>query len=156
MLDDRRATILFIDSYNIERNYYANQLKQLSSDYVIYHAASGSTGLALCQARPIDIVVLEINLEDMSGFEVLAQLVTNIRYRDVAVIVLTHLTNPFLLEMATENGALAGLCKSFTPAESLDRHILRALSIVSRGRNPLKAEDVTLLRNPPTFFQLET
>jgi DNA-binding NarL/FixJ family response regulator len=145
MAADSRVTILFIDSHNSERIYYANQLKQLSSEYVVYHAANGKTGLAICQSFPIDFVVLEISLDDMSGFEVLAQLVTNVRYRGIGVLVLTRLTNPFLLEMAVKNSALFGLCKSFTPPDFLHKYILKAISASQKLRKPLKPEEAAPL-----------
>jgi PleD family two-component response regulator len=145
---DRRVTLLFIDSHNTERNHYANQLKELSSDYRIYHAASGQTGLSICQGAPIDFVVLEMNLEDMSGFEVLGKLMSNVRYRGITVLVLTHLTNPFLLEMAVKNGARTALCKSFTSADLLHKHILKAISARRKIRKPLVLGDAAL---PPPF-----
>jgi PleD family two-component response regulator len=145
MATDGRVVILFIDSYNTERNYYSGQLKRLSSDYLIYHAANGQAGIAACLAQPIDCVVLEINLSDVSGFEVLQELVRNPASQAVAVIVLTHLTNPFILDLAVKNGALYGLCKSSTPADVLDKYILKAISTNQDNRKPTPQEDAAPL-----------
>jgi DNA-binding response OmpR family regulator len=141
MADDGPVTILFIDSRDTERNYYADQLKHFSSDYVICQAANGKVGLAAYDSHPIDCVVLEINLLDMSGFQVLPQLVNTGRPHTAPVIVLTHLTNPFILDLAVKNGAFSALCKSFTAADILDKHILRALSASGKDRKPLRHED---------------
>jgi PleD family two-component response regulator len=141
MANDGPLAILFIDSRDTERNHYANQLNQFSPDYVIYHAATGKAGIAAYDAYSIDCVVLEINLLDMSGFQVLPQLVKNVRTHAATVIVLTHLTNPFILDLAVKNGAFAALCKNFTPADILDRHILRALSANGKDRKPLRHEN---------------
>jgi DNA-binding response OmpR family regulator len=141
MANDGPLAILFIDSRDTERNHYADQLKQFSSDYVIYQTATGKGGLAAYEARSIDCVVLEINLVDMSGFQVLPQLVKNVRTHVAPVIVLTHLTNPFILDLAVKNGAFSALCKSFTAADILDRHILRALSANGKDRKPLRHEN---------------
>src|SRR6188474_3788010 len=108
---DDRLSVLLIDSKDIDRNYYGDRLKQCSSDYVIFHAADGKAGISVCETVSIDCVVLEIDLADMSGFEVLVQLVPT-RPPKIPIIVLTHLTNPFLLEMAVKNGAVAALCKT--------------------------------------------
>lgn len=145
MPSDETVAILFIDSRDTERNYYADQLKLFSSDYVIYQAATGKSGLAACDAHCIDCVVLEINLLDMSGFQVLPQLVSTGRTHTAPVIVLTHLTNPFILDLAVKNGAFSALCKSFTPADILDKHILRALSANGKDRKPLRREDAAPL-----------
>jgi PleD family two-component response regulator len=141
MAHDGAVTILFIDSRDTERNYYANQLKQFSPDYLIYHAATGKAGIAAYEAQSIDCVVLEINLSDMSGFQVLPQLVSNVRSHAATVIVLTHLTNSFIVDLAVKNGASSGLCKTFTPADVLDKHILRAISAKLKDRKSIRYED---------------
>src|SRR5688572_22498301 len=145
MANDGPLAILFIDSRDTERNHYGDQLKQFSSDYVIYQTATGKGGLAAYEARSIDCVVLEINLVDMSGFQVLPQLVNTSRTHAAPVIVLTHLTNPFILDLAVKNGAFSALCKSFTPADILDRHILRALSGNGKDRKPCRQKDAVPL-----------
>jgi DNA-binding NtrC family response regulator len=145
MSNDGPVAILFIDSRDTERNYYADQLKQFSSDYVIYQAATGKGGIAAYDAHSIDCVVLEINLFDMSGFQVLPQLVNNGRSHAAPVIVLTHLTNPFILDVAVKNGAFSALCKSFTAADILDKHILRALSAKQKDRKPSRYRDAAPL-----------
>ena len=141
MADEGPVTILLIDSRDTERQYYAHQLKRFSPDYQIYEAATGKTGIATYEAHSVDCVVLEINLSDMSGFQVLPQLVSNVRNPVPPVIMFTHLTNPFILDVAVKNGAFSGLCKAFTPADVLDKHILRAISASQKNRKPLRYED---------------
>lgn len=145
MARDETVAILFIDSRDTERNYYADQLNHFSSDYVICQAATGKGGLAAYDAHSIDCVVLEINLVDMSGFQVLPQLVNNGRTPPAPVVVLTHLTNPFILDLAVKNGAFSALCKSFTAADVLDKHILRALSANGKDCKPCRQKDAAPL-----------
>lgn len=76
---DDRLAVLLIDSKDIDRNYYADRLKLCSSDYVIFHAASGKAGISVCETVSIDSVVLEIDLADMSGFEVSYNLFQHLR-----------------------------------------------------------------------------
>ena len=52
----------------------------------------------------------------------------------IPIIVLTRLTNPFLLELAVKNGAVAALCKNTTSGDVLDKTILRAVSTVPMDR----------------------
>jgi DNA-binding NarL/FixJ family response regulator len=68
----------------------------------------------------------------MSGFEVLVQLIS--ARPPVAVVVLTQLTNPFLLELALKNGAMTAFYKNATPGDLLDKTILRVVSTVQRDR----------------------
>jgi DNA-binding response OmpR family regulator len=145
MANDETVAILFIDSRDTERNYYADQLKRFSSDYVIYQTVTGKGGVAAFDARSIDCVVLEIDLLDMSGFQALPQLMNTGRTHAAPVIVLTHLTNPFILDLAVKNGAFSALCKSFTPADILDKYILRALSASGKDRKPCRQKDAVPL-----------
>jgi len=111
MREDDHISVLFIDSHDIDRNYYGDRLKIYSYDYVIFQAASGQAAISLFETVSIGCVVLEIDLADMSGIEVLVQLVPT-RPPKIPIIVLTRLTNPFLLELAVKNGAVAALCKT--------------------------------------------
>ena len=131
MREDDHISVLFIDSHDIDRNYYGDRLKIYSYDYVIFQAASGQAGISVCETVLIDCVVLEIDLADMSGIEVLVQLVPT-RPPKIPIIVLTRLTNPFLLELAVKNGAVAALCKNTTSGDVLDKTILRTVSTVPR------------------------
>jgi DNA-binding NarL/FixJ family response regulator len=148
MREDDHISVLFIDSNDIDRNYYCDRLKIYSSDYVIFRAASGQAGISLCETVSIDCVVLEIDLADMSGFEVLVQLVPT-RPPKVPIIVLTHLTNPFLLKLAVKNGALAALCKNTTSGDVLDKTILRAVSTVPIDRKKETSRTSSVQLNLP-------
>jgi PleD family two-component response regulator len=134
-----RLSVLFIDSHDTDRNYYADRLLISSPEYLIFHAASGKAGISVYETVEIDCVVLEIDLADMSGFEVLVQLIST-RPPKIPVIVLTHLTNPFILDLALQNGAVAALCKRTTPGDVLDKTVLRGVSTIQRDR---KKESIT-------------
>jgi DNA-binding NarL/FixJ family response regulator len=128
-MSDARS-ILLIDGHDNERQYYIQRLQASSADYDVVQAATGQSGLDICARQPIDCVILEIDLPDMSGFEVLAKLVPRARHPEIAVIVLTGLYNPFLLELAIKNGAHAALHKSMT----WDTAILKAISSVQKEK----------------------
>src|SRR5262245_57288389 len=92
--------ILFIDGYDTDRHYYAQRLKQSCPDLHIYEAASGEKGLELYSANVIDCVILELELPDISGFEVLVKLVPIARAPELPVIVLTQLCSLLFLQVA--------------------------------------------------------
>jgi DNA-binding NarL/FixJ family response regulator len=74
--------------------------------------------------------VLEIDLPDMSGFEVLAKLVPRTYRPEIAVIVLTRLPNQFLLDLAIKNGAQAALRKRLGSSDLLEQSIVKAVARV--------------------------
>jgi len=149
-----RLSVLLIDSNDIDRNYYADRLKQYSSEYVVHLATTGQDGLETYQAQRIDCVVLEVDLSDMSGFEVLVRLVPVAHKPKVAVILLTHLSNYYLADLAMKNGALACLLKTDTPADMLDKAIHKAISTVTRDGK--KAQHDSHLNRPssPSAFKV--
>lgn len=129
-------SILFIDSNKRDHDYYAWRLRASPLSYDIVHAASGRAGLDHCARQPIECVVLEIDLPDMSGFEVLSKLVPRAYHPEIAVIILTRLPNQFLLDVAIKNGAQAAFQKMAGSGDLLEQSIRKAISIV-QTRNRL-------------------
>ncbi len=124
------TTVLLIDDDPHYRVYYAQRLHASSSNYDVVEAVTGRSGLDICARQPIDCVVLEIDLPDMSGFEALAKLVPRAYHPEIAVIVLTRLPNPFLLDVAIKNGAQAALQKTVGSGDLLAPSILKAIAKV--------------------------
>ena len=120
-------SILLIDGHHRDRLYYAEHLKVSSPEYAVFQTINGQAGLDVCNADRIDCVVLELDLPDMSGFNVLAKLNSLGRRPDMAVIILTRLDNQFLLEAALTMGARFSLRKSLTSGELLSRAISSVL-----------------------------
>lgn len=134
MANDWSASILLIDGNHREREYYAHRLRMSSPEYEIFQALDGQSGLQYCQERLFDCVILELNLPDMSGFEVLLKLVPRPRCPEIPVVVLTQLANEALLKAALVNGAHACLQKNFTSGDLLEEAILKAMATVGTLR----------------------
>jgi len=126
--------VLLIDGNQEDRNYYTKLLRISSPDLVVLHATTGQSGLALCTRQPIDCVVLEIDLPDMSGFEVLLKLIPRFQDPAIAVVILTRFANPYLLEVATKIGAQAALYKGAASGDILNKAILKAISTIQMER----------------------
>ncbi|OAI49572.1 hypothetical protein AYO43_03040 [Nitrospira sp. SCGC AG-212-E16] len=75
-------------------------------------------------------MVLELDLPDRSGFEVLVTLVPIASRPNVAVIVLTRLTHRGVWELAKQNGAIASFVKRHMASDDLDRAIQNAVALV--------------------------
>ena len=136
-------SILFIDGNNRDRDYYTQRLRASSAYYDVVQATTGRAGLDYCARLPIDCVVVEIDLPDMSGFEVLAKLVRSACHPEIAVIVLTRLSNPYLLELALKNGAKAALQKTMLSPDVLEQAIISAIASVKQDRE-LRKEQMRL------------
>jgi PleD family two-component response regulator len=124
------TAVLLIDADSHYLDYYSQRLESSATNYAVVKASTGQSGLDICARQPIECVVLEIDLPDMSGFEVLARLVPRVYHPDIAVIVLTRLPNAFLLDLAIRNGALAAFQKIAGSAQLLEESIPKAISRV--------------------------
>src|SRR5262249_28389513 len=129
------VSLLLIDANHHDRECYAQRLKASSSNYEIVQAATGRSGLDICARQSIDCVVLEIDLPDMSGFQVLEYLVWNASHPQMAVVVLTGLSNEHFLELALKNGAQAALQKRMPSVDRLGESILKGIAAVKQDRD---------------------
>jgi CheY-like chemotaxis protein len=104
---------------------------------VVLEAETGKAGLAICRSQLIDCVISELTLPDMSGVEVLVQLVPQPRRPEIACIFLTRLTLAPMRQLGLSNGAQAYLVKSQSSGDQLDSTIRKALASVAPTRkNP--------------------
>lgn len=88
MTGDRRcARILIIDDNTFNRKLFAVLLE--SRHYEVVHAATGDAGLDLACERQPNLIVLDIQLPDMSGIEVARALKADRRTRDIPIVAIT-------------------------------------------------------------------
>lgn len=122
-------SVLLIDGNDKDRQYYAHRLKN-SPDYTIFEAATAKAGLDLCESVSIDCVILDLSLPDVSGFEVLIELVPIAQHPQMPVVVLTSFNNQALLEVARMNGAFVALQKDITSGDDLDKVVRKAIATI--------------------------
>jgi len=114
--------------------------------YRVSTAASGSEALAAVREERPDIVVLDLMLPGLSGYEVLAEIRRRDESRDVGVILLTaRRDEPDRIKGLTL-GADDYLTKPFSPAELT----LRVQALLRRLASPAVAAGSTLVAGPLT------
>ena len=133
-LDHLSTTILLIDHHDDDRQYWVDRLRMSSPDYVILEASTGKAGLAICRSQRVECIVSELTLPDMSGFEVLSQVVLNPRNPEIAFIFFTRLTLAPMKDLALRNGAHAYLFKARSSGDELASTIDKALANVAFTR----------------------
>ena len=134
LIDHSCPTILFIDHHDDDRQYWVQRLRMSSPDYVILEASSGKSGISICRSQRVECVISELTLPDMSGFDVLLQLVPKPRHPEIALIFLTRLILAPMKDLALNNGAQAYLVKSHSSGDELDDTIYKALASVAPTR----------------------
>jgi len=127
------TTVLVIDDNDGDRKYWCEALKTSAHNYTVLEASNGQSGLKLCRSQRIDCIVLDLDMPE-SGFYVLFDLIRDRTRPQIAVVILTHLLAPNVLEMAKHNGAQACLAKQTTSAQDLENAIQYAVAAVRSAR----------------------
>jgi CheY-like chemotaxis protein len=127
------ATVLVIDDNDGDRKYWCEALKHSAHNYTVLEASNGQSGLDLCRSQLVDCIVLDLDMPE-SGFYVLFNLIRDRTRPQIAVVILTHLRVPNLLEMAKHNGAQVCLVKQATTAQDLENAIQNAVAAVRSKR----------------------
>ncbi len=91
-----------------------------SQGYEAVIARNGSEGLATARSRGFDIILLDLMLPEVDGFEVLRQLQADPALANVPVVVTSARARPTTKEEAAELGASFYLTKPYRKAELLD------------------------------------
>jgi two-component system response regulator len=86
----------------------------------VEEASSGEEGLARAQRRPaVDLILLDLNLPDMSGFDVLRHLRAEPKTRSVPIVVLSSSQENDDVRRAYECGANSYVSKSQNPEQMI-------------------------------------
>lgn len=101
--------------------------------YTIATAADGEEALRLARAEPPDLILLDLIMPKMQGFEVLRLLKQDPATRAIPVIVLSNLSQDSDMTQAEELGAVGYFVKANMSLEELSR---RVDAILSPGRTP--------------------
>jgi signal transduction histidine kinase/DNA-binding response OmpR family regulator len=113
-----------------------------SEGFAVEVAPTGQAGLEHLAAQPIDLVLSDVLLPDLSGYEVCRRIKTDPRTREVPVVLLTVLNDPLDILQGLECGADNFLTKPCEPRFLLERlrRILASRNSLSMGRGRARHE----------------
>lgn len=123
--------ILIVDDNNIN---LITAKATLSNMYDVITADSGATALEYAKKDTADLILLDILMPEMDGFEVMAALRSIDAYKDVPIIFLTAESDPKTETKCLELGALDFISKPFVPAVMRSR-IARTLELEEHRKN---------------------
>src|SRR5499427_8427778 len=117
---------------------------RLSAEYFdVISALSGQDALAICQRGECDIVLLDVMMPDMDGFEVCRRLKANPATHFVPVVMVTALDNPADRVRGLEAGADDFLTKPVTDIVLIAR--VRSLTRLKMMTDELRMRALTSL-----------
>jgi CheY-like chemotaxis protein len=125
-----RGSILVVDDSETNRDLLARALER--QGHTVALAETGQQALEMLEAQPCDLVLLDIMMPGMSGYQVLQRLKGHPTWRDIPVIVISALDEMDSIVRCIELGAEDYLPKPFNPVllqartqASLDKKRLR-------------------------------
>ena len=102
--------ILFIEDEPSLQKTFGEILKQ--EGYEVVSALDGETGLRLVKEKKPDLILLDLILPEMNGFDVLKKIKEDPEIKEIPVIVLTNLEGVADVDKAIELGATTYLVKA--------------------------------------------
>ena len=115
---DKKKTILIVDDTEINIDIL---LDLLGDDYDVSVALDGENALEIANEEPLDLILLDIMMPKMDGYEVCRLLKTNDNTKDIPVIFITAKTDEDSIETAYEVGCADYVTKPFKPRELIAR-----------------------------------
>ena len=108
-------TILVVDDSPTMRRMIMAALRELG-DVAFDQAASGLEAIERLAVSPVDLVVLDLNMPDVHGLEVLRFVRSHDRFRSLPVVVLTTRGDDESRRTALDEGATRYMTKPFQPS----------------------------------------
>ncbi len=109
MNSNNQPVILVLD--DIPTNIVLVKALLKSKNYEVISAKTGTEALALAEERQPDVILLDIMMPVMDGYEVLARLRSNEKTKDLKVIMLSALASEEDITKSVELGANGYLTK---------------------------------------------
>jgi two-component system invasion response regulator UvrY len=123
----KRATVLIVDDHTLIRDSWALLFSRHDRFQVLEHTGDGKHAIELATKYRPDIVLLDINMGPMHGFEVL-KMIRNYSPSSKVIAVSLHL-QPVYAKRMINNGA-----KGYVSKNSSAEELLKAVDEVLAGR----------------------
>ncbi|MGJ5813658.1 response regulator [Paludibaculum fermentans] len=84
---DTKQTILIVDDSEFVRNYHSYVLEQ--AQFRVITAVDGSDGLEQLYMNPCDLVITDVNMTNMDGYEFIRRVRADEKYRSLPIIIVS-------------------------------------------------------------------
>jgi CheY-like chemotaxis protein len=134
-----RGRLLIVDDNEINRDVLARRLGR--QGYTTAAAENGRKALEMVQTQKFDLLLLDIMMPELNGYEVLRHLKADSHLRDIPVIMISALDDMDSIVRCIELGAEDYLPKPFDPV------LLRARIGASLEKKRLRDQEIEYLHN---------
>lgn len=109
--------ILIVDDCDTTRKLLSYIIKERG--HVILGASNGIEALEVLAANPVDLVVTDLNMPQMDGFELSRNLKDNKAYKDIPIVMVTTEAGEVDRKMGIDSGVSTYLTKPISPQKLL-------------------------------------
>ena len=120
-------TALVVDDSNATRSLIKSAIEEID-DINTFEAATGFEALRLLPQQTFDLIIMDINMPDINGFELINFVKTNDNYKNIPVVMVSTERSGAEKEKGMALGAFAYLTKPFD-IEKLQGIIRKALDL---------------------------
>jgi DNA-binding response OmpR family regulator len=120
MAKTAKQTVLLVEDDTFLAGIYANKFEK--EGFGVLVGSDGEAGLTLAQKEAPDIILLDILLPKLDGFEVLEKLKADPKTKKIPVVLLTNLGQKEDVDKGLKLGAADYLIKAhFMPQETVEK-----------------------------------
>lgn len=117
---NKNTKILLVEDDTFLLNMYADKFR--AEDFEVFTADNGAKAVELAKQNIPDVILLDVILPEMDGFEVLTELKKDSSTKGIPVILLTNLSQKEEVKKGLELGAKDFLIKAhFMPNEVVEK-----------------------------------
>ncbi len=117
--------LLVIDDNSMIRDLFQVEFEE---DFILEMAVDGASGIEAAATMRPDVILLDINMPDMSGIEVAGALFSRADTRNIPIIVITSSEyNTQTESELRQYGNFKGFLSKVSPAEKIRENIQRVL-----------------------------
>lgn len=118
MAKKNRMRVLVVDDDPLVRNLLTAVLH--GADFDLDEAVDGQDALAIAAVRPPDVVVLDVMMPGIDGYEVCRALRADAAFASTRIVVLTAKSTPTARDDAFHAGADSFFTKPFSPLDLIE------------------------------------
>ncbi len=119
-MENKKIKILLVEDDTFLLKMYADKFE--SEDYDTLLADNGLKAITTAKENLLDVILLDVMLPKMDGFEVLEKLKADAKTKNIPVILLTNLSQKEEVQKGLKLGAKDFLIKAhFMPAEVVNK-----------------------------------
>ncbi|MDG5766826.1 adenylate/guanylate cyclase domain-containing protein [Balneolales bacterium ANBcel1] len=115
----REFTILVVESNQLNLELLLTFFMQ--SEYRIAAATTGIKALKICEEITPDLILMDVQMPEMDGFQTAGKLLKNPKTQDIPIIFTSTLTDSNIILKCFESGGIDYISKPFKKAELLAR-----------------------------------